>query len=185
MADISPYKHTSGFRGFLSGILALTCRKFVKMLEGIRELTATINVFVRFFESINCLFWQIDWLRRNFSSSTPNDYIVIVLVIICICIYATFFNNNDMISNFIPYLKTNVLNILVAGLLIGLMGWLLYHRFCKRPTADSREDMKNRDIGNEYSPLMQGEPRFISPIEQVFPGPGYRGNRDHLRFQQV
>jgi hypothetical protein len=53
-------------------------------METIERLTRAINVFVRFFESINCLFWQLDWLRQNILQRDVR-LLAAVAVIVCLC----------------------------------------------------------------------------------------------------
>jgi hypothetical protein len=54
-------------------------------MDALRQLTETINVFVRFFESINCLFLQLRWLQDNITRSNNSLlYLVSGVVVLCV-----------------------------------------------------------------------------------------------------
>jgi hypothetical protein len=126
-------------------------------MEALREITSTINIFVRFFESINCLFWQINWLRQNFQSS-PNDQMIIVVIIILVCVYITFFSNTNgssvvmsMINKFLP-------QIFVGSIIFGLLIWLIARRYSR-----------NTPIAEEIFPEINGVKHNRDDIEASAP----------------
>jgi hypothetical protein len=58
-------------------------------MDAIRSLTENINVFVRFFQSINCLFFQIRWLEENVGRSR-NGVMLLVIGIVALCVMLSF-----------------------------------------------------------------------------------------------
>lgn len=57
-------------------------------METIERLTRSINVFVRFLESVNCLFWQLDWLRQNCLGRSSGTFLVVCAVLL-LCVALT------------------------------------------------------------------------------------------------
>jgi small-conductance mechanosensitive channel len=54
-------------------------------METLERLTRLMNVFVRFFESLNCLFWQLGWLQQNITqSSLPALLTVGLIMSLCV-----------------------------------------------------------------------------------------------------
>jgi len=147
-------------------------------MDSIRELTNTINVFVRFFESINCLFWQVDWLRRNVATSGMN-HITVVLIILSICVYLTFFNSS-ITSTLIT--GKNLNSFLVGFLIIGLIVWLAIARF--QNNADSQTN--DREASAPFLPIQ--DYRVIAPVDQYNPSLNYsatKGNNPYRFKTQV
>jgi hypothetical protein len=57
-------------------------------MEALRDITQSINTFVRFFESINYLFCQIRWFEQNvLNSGSKLVMIVGVIISLCVLIY--------------------------------------------------------------------------------------------------
>mmetsp|Transcript_27751 Transcript_27751/g.38235 ORF Transcript_27751/g.38235 Transcript_27751/m.38235 type:complete len:155 (-) Transcript_27751:113-577(-) len=154
-------------------------------MDSIRELTNTINVFVRFFESINCLFWQIDWLRRNVSSSGMN-HMTVVLIILAVCVYLTFFASNQSGVSTTFLTGINVNSFVVGFLIIGLIIWLVLARF--QNNADSQQpDEKDREASVPFFPIQ--DYRAVAPAEQYNVGlnnyPATKGNHSNRFKSQV
>ena len=146
-------------------------------MESIRELTNTINVFVRFFESINCLFWQIDWLRRNVQS-TGSEQMAIVLILLVLCIYLTFFSNSNFVNYLIPMLGKNVNSILVGVIIIGLVIWLVYLRLFRSSTIQLSEN-KDRMASTPF--LSDNDSRnTVAPFGQYSHFPSTRFQRSQV-----
>jgi hypothetical protein len=54
-------------------------------MEALRDITQSINTFVRFFESVNYLFCQLRWFEQNVLNS-GSKLLLFVGVIICLCV---------------------------------------------------------------------------------------------------
>ena len=63
-------------------------------MDTLRGLTDQINVFVRFFESINYLFCQVRWLEQNIQNSSKG-LLLVVGVICLICFYVFYSPSTD------------------------------------------------------------------------------------------
>lgn len=87
-------------------------------MQAITQLTRTVNVFVRFFESINCLFWQLRWLEQNMMGQS-NERMAFFGIIILICLYVTFFSDTG--PDLGPFL--------IIGIIFLLAVWLILKRF--------------------------------------------------------
>ena len=147
-------------------------------MDAIRELTHTINTFVRFFESINCLFWQIDWLRRNVQG-TGSEQMTIVLVVIVVCIYLTFFSYQVPLFSFFG---DNSNSVIVGALIFGLVLWLIYSRYHRGAMNSVDSRCTNGDDKN-LIPADYGL-RTVPPAYQYTPFPGHRGGQfSHLRTE--
>lgn len=148
-------------------------------MEAIRELTHTINTFVRFFESINCLFWQIDWLRRNVQG-TGSEQMTIVLVIMAVCIYLSFFSYKVSLFSF---LGENSNSIIVGVLIFGLVIWLIYSRYYRGAIVSADSHCVNDEDKNLITPEYALR-TVVAPAYQYSPFPGHRsGQFSHLRSQ--
>ena len=58
-------------------------------MDALRSLTENINVFVQFFQSINCLFLQLRWLESH-AMQEQGGRAGLVLVILAFAVYYTF-----------------------------------------------------------------------------------------------
>lgn len=94
-------------------------------MDSIRQLTETINVFVQFFQSINCLFWQLRWLESNVTEE-QGGRAGLVLVILAFAVYYTFGCNS---SSDVDGCKDWVVQIGIISILALVAAYLLYKRY--------------------------------------------------------
>ena len=90
-------------------------------MDTLRGLTDQINVFVRFFESINYLFCQVRWLEQNIQNSSKGLILVIgVICLICFYVYNSHLSNGggDPFFAAISGFVVSYLPILTVALLI-------------------------------------------------------------------
>ena len=66
-------------------------------MENLRHLTDQINVFVQFFQSVNCLFFQLKWLEENIVRSS-NGLLLTVIGIVLFCIFVYFIGEEGFIT---------------------------------------------------------------------------------------
>ena len=138
-------------------------------MEAIQNLTRTLNVFVRFFESINCLFWQINWLERNVSNASGEKAVIFVLIF-CLGLFITF--GGDQFEALTPYL-------VVMGL-FALVAWLAFKRYRTQQSQHLRNDNELADAeafipspwhtqqtSAPYEPVNQNIPIGIPVAERV------------------
>ena len=102
-------------------------------MEALRNITQSINTFVRFFESINYLFCQIRWLEQNIANSSPRLLLFIgcILSICGLVYYSTTMSDTDPSAAIINFL-INYGPILVVVLIIG---YLIIKRFSRESEA--------------------------------------------------
>jgi hypothetical protein len=92
-------------------------------MDQLRTITNTINTFVHFFQSINCLFWQVRWLEENVMRSSGSR-IMLIGGIILFCAYISFVSNDS-----------NPLNgVGVIIIIFGIVGVILWKRFWTQET---------------------------------------------------
>lgn len=85
-----------------------------------RQLTNNIQVFVRFFQSINCLFWNVRWLQANLTK-TNNQQMAIVGIIVLLCLFMTFGGNSRGVNmNIDPTMLIIICLLLIIVVLLGL-----------------------------------------------------------------
>lgn len=94
-------------------------------MDSLRELTANINVFVRFFESVNCLFWQLSWLERHISHE-HSGRLLLVAVILGFCVYYTFVCHSGGAGD---QCRDTVLQVGIIGVLVAVLGGALFKRY--------------------------------------------------------
>lgn len=140
-------------------------------MQNIQNLTRTINVFVRFFESINCLFWQIGWLQQNFTNQS-SERLFFFLVIFLLCIYITFPGEFDHVSTLAP--------ILIVLVLVGMAVWLIQSRMRRNASADS-PDVHQGGGGHQHQEMPHFPPYRPSNTrhdgyETVYPADQFYSN---------
>jgi hypothetical protein len=132
-------------------------------MDELRAITNHINTFVRFFESINCLFWQIRWLEDNISKAQFGR-IAIVLLIFGFCALLTFLST-DKGKIFIGGATGNTalfISICVIVILIIILVWLIYQRNNNASylpvTTNHNEYGDEFYMGNNLNPMVLGIP---------------------------
>lgn len=98
-------------------------------MDTLRGLTEQINVFVRFFESVNYLFCQVRWLEQNIQNSSKGLLLVVgVIGLICLYVfsYAQSDGGGDPLMAAISGFVVSYFPILVVVLLVG---YFLARRF--------------------------------------------------------
>lgn len=113
-----------------------------------------INVFVRFFESINCLFLQIRWLEENLTRSS-NGLLALVVGIIFFCLISLYIGESGLTSIFesIGIKNSDLVSHLVFQLIpliivVGIFIFFLYRRYQHNRINNNDEEF-NR---NSYNP---------------------------------
>ena len=127
-------------------------------METLRSLTDNINVVVRFFQSVNCLFWQLQWLERNILQGS-NERICITLLIVILIGYMTFScSSND--GTTVGYLcGENGVSMLVLITVIGVIVYYLYKRYLLSQDTSSTD--------NDHEEREKFVPASVPPFEQI------------------
>lgn len=131
-------------------------------MNNLRELTSTINTFVRFFESINCLFWQIQWLEQNVTRAQGIEglgRILLVVIFVSFCIFYTFACADN------ENCQDKTIQIGIITLLILTLLYLLWQRY-----RLNRIDRPIRD--HDVEAPAQDREKLISHATPVF-APAY------------
>ena len=111
-------------------------------MDNIRRLTDTINTFVRFFQSVNCLFWNVQWLEENLTKAS-NPRMLIVGIISLFCVFYTFMADSVKGTDPMVY-------VIVGCVII----WVLYRRYQTRiiegrPVAAASQNSGGSSVGTE------------------------------------
>lgn len=135
-----------------------------KAMDSIRQLTDQINVFVRFFESINCLFLQLQWLENNITRSS-NGLIITVGCIVLFCLFAMIVGQDTVVSllkslgipETIATMIYNSIPILIIVIIIGLFfmrRFQLRHRRSSESNVITLDDISGSDHHTySYNPV--------------------------------
>jgi hypothetical protein len=140
-------------------------------MDTLRGITQQINVFVRFFESINYLFCQVRWLEQNIQNSSKNLILIVsVLAMIGGFVWycSTMPRGNDNLLVLLSRMMVSYFPIITVVLLIG---YLLVKRFSNSSEGelgggngfenvffgssrgvDRRENRENCDVENRRHP---------------------------------
>lgn len=97
-------------------------------MDTLRQLTSQINVFVRFFQSINCLFYQIRWLESNVIRGSLG-HLLYVAILLALVGYITYCNSAETNDTTTKYCSAVASQVAVLVLAFGLLGFLLLRRF--------------------------------------------------------
>ena len=130
-------------------------------MESLNHFTNTLNNFVRFFESINCLFWQLRWLEENITRSNRKS-LLLVGGIITFCIVFVYFDgsNGDL-----GEIWNELLNGLPIAIVFGVIAYYLLKRFML-----SRDRHDDRDAPYDpvnYSDDSEHQGVEVTPIKIV------------------
>lgn len=90
-------------------------------MEAIQSLTRTINVLVEFFQSINCLFFQLRWLEGNCRRESGAVFFVVLFLIAFCVVYLWKCGNATSCDS-------DTMNILVYALILSILGYFVYMR---------------------------------------------------------
>lgn len=103
-------------------------------MDQLRAITDNINVFVRFFESINCLIYQLQWLKHHMMHASTD--ILIFSFIILLIVAVTMISCIDDYSSLSSACSSNVLAIPIFLVIICIFIWFLYKRYrLRQPTG--------------------------------------------------
>jgi hypothetical protein len=97
-------------------------------MDSLRHLTENINVFVRFFESINCLIFQVNWLESNLRN-IQGPKVAIVLLILGFCGYYTFGCNSSTDGELC---KDNVVGMGIISIMLVLILYFMWQCYQRR-----------------------------------------------------
>ena len=70
-------------------------------MDGLNQLTAAMNSFVRFFESLNCLFWQISWLKNNIARADTQTLVMVAAIVMVCMLYVAGINGKTLMMLFV------------------------------------------------------------------------------------
>lgn len=123
-------------------------------METLNRLTHTINHFVRFFESINCLFWQIRWLEENIRKSNLGQlFLVSGIAIFCvILVFAdektihSFSSNMGIDGDIAVSLYRSMPLLIVFGVIIYFFSQRFFRSRFDRDDSHYRHDNRENDI---------------------------------------
>ncbi len=115
-------------------------------MEAIQSLTRTINVFVNFFQSINCLFLQVRWLENNCQGESPAKFFMVIFVLSFCVVYVVLCDTMDKCSD--PN-SNYIMSLLVYSILISILGYFLYKRYRDANPVTIENNAENR---NESAP---------------------------------
>ena len=144
-------------------------------MEHLRALTENINVVVRFFQSVNCLFWQLHWLEQNILRGS-NERLVIGLLILILVGYMTFgcastdsTNNSNSSSGTDYFCGNGGVSWLILLAAIGVIVYYLYKRSVMRDTVVSddpnyRPEEREKFISATVPPFDQIEMGNVNNI---------------------
>ena len=114
-------------------------------MESISQLTHTLNVFVRFFESINMLFCQVRWLESNIRNTRSGTFCIVFSIIgFCILMLLTtqgkegiqFLTYLGLPPQFLPYfIKWGPIILIIA-----IIGLFLHRRASLGPQSEGGWD---------------------------------------------
>ena len=141
-------------------------------MDVLQGITQQINVFVRFFESINYLFCQIRWLEQNVQNSS-NTLLIIVgsIGFLCFFIYyntTTEWGNKDN-------LIAELFRIIVAYYPIITVVLLLAYLFFRRFSNTASTELEELGGGHGMGEVLLGSQRSSAG------GIGQRSDRPHDR----
>ena len=105
-------------------------------MEALSGITQQINVFVRFFESINYLFCQIRWLEQNFQNSSKT-LILIVGAIAMIGLFVYYNATTDPAQNGLMFAELSriIVSYFPIVAVVALIGYFLIRRFSDAPNG--------------------------------------------------
>jgi hypothetical protein len=118
-------------------------------MDVLRNVTENINVFVRFFQSINQLFCQIRWFEANVTRST-NPLAIIVVGIVCISLMIVYKDYLNM------YLGTNG-NFIQSTIPVVMVVGIVVYAFIRRSRGDDvytsfNDILMGRNRNDQYNP---------------------------------
>ncbi len=113
-------------------------------MEAIQNLTNTINTFVRFFESINCMFWQLNWLEQNVARAQGVEGLAkmgIVFAFIGFAMFYTFGCEDDGCRDTVVNFGIVFLMVLVAIYLV----WRRWQISQQQSNSNNRQPTQEDD----------------------------------------
>lgn len=144
-------------------------------MESLQQFTHTLNVFVRFFESVNCLFWQLGWLRQNIQQSSL-DLLLTVAAIASVALLFTLpaetLNSLGAqldahfglpASTSIHILRLLPLLLVAAVIFMYLRGRWQQKREVAQAYAVVEAEEGNNDVENNQLPPLPSSPAHLYP----------------------
>ena len=141
-------------------------------MDVLQGITQQINVFVRFFESINYLFCQIRWLEQNVQNSS-NSLLIIVGSIGLLCFFIYYNSTIDWGDK--DNLIANLFRIVVAYFPIVTVVLLLAYLFIRRFSNSASAELEELGGGHGVGEVLLGSQRSTAG------GIGQRSDRPHDR----
>ena len=120
-------------------------------MDQLRAITDNINVFVRFFESLNCLIFQLQWLKQHVLH-TSTDILIIALIVLVIVAYV-------MISCSEFICDGTIMEIPIFFMIFCILLWFLYKR-CSLRVESNASSHANFSSENE---------KFIGQVAATVP----------------
>ena len=133
-------------------------------MDTLNHLTNTINQFVRFFESINCLFWQINWLEQNIGQSNRGTFLI-VGGIIAFCVLYLFADGSS--DAWFGDIGDEIIASMPLILVVLVVAYFIYKRY--------HASQRGRRENLNYDSVDQAEDgQIIHEGVQLSPIPGIR-----------
>lgn len=124
-------------------------------MEALQGITQQINVFVRFFESVNYLFCQIRWLEQNVQNSSHVLLIIVGSVaVLCFFIYYSTIIDWGNKGNLYAELSRIIVAYFPIITVVLLLAYLFIRRFSTTASAELDEvgggyGMENVFLGSQ------------------------------------
>lgn len=119
-------------------------------MDQLRLLTENINVFVRFFESINCLYYQLNWLQQNILYGS-SEILFLMFTIILTVIYIMFNCLKSINNTYELTCSDTSIQIIIFSVIISIFLYFLYKRYLLRRniTIDNNNNINNQQDERE------------------------------------
>jgi hypothetical protein len=138
-------------------------------MEAIESITRTINVFVNFLQSVNCLFLQIGWLENNCRGESSTKFFIVIFILSFCVVYAFMCDMMDKCSD--PN-SSYIMDILIYTILISVLGYFLFKRYRDQQIQNSNNNNQN-DEESVHNELQNNGPSSPSMRAAVSSYPEY------------
>lgn len=143
-------------------------------MDGLRHFTSNANVVVNFFQSINCLFYQLRWLEGHIRHA-PNEQIAIVLVLVGLLGYYTFICNGETNEENGYFCGENGVSGLIACAVLSIIAYFFYKRYqdqnqsaavALRDDSDEQEKFLGPSVPS-FEQIEMGQPMCMAPRNAI------------------
>jgi hypothetical protein len=126
-------------------------------MESLQRITHHINIFVRFFQSINCLFLNLGWLERNIVHGSTEKVVLTLLLVAVAGVFT--FGCSGALGRGANLCSSENSGYLVLLLVVGIIGYFFYKRF-NQGQGQGNQGQGNQGHGANYIPsasIVQGD----------------------------